>query len=209
MKTFIAATAVLLLISSSVNARFYNNRNCDIFPPAPLTNPYGPYDYTNPDHQIALPIVIGAHFTQTIQRLSPGIDHSADIAYTLRAIPNYHPALYAASQYQQQKKLSNKKSYTAECFFKRAIYFSPKDATARMLFAMHLQATKRFELAEQYYESALTITPHAAELNYNYGLFMFDRGNLEKAKEAAKIAYRLGYPLPGLKRKLASVNGNN
>jgi len=198
-----------LLIPTSVHATKYNNTTCGITPPSPITNAYGPYDYTNPAHKGKIPIVLGAHFTQEIQRLSPGKDHSGDLAYTLRAIPNYHPALYAISQYSVQNKLNTNRSYTADCFFRRAIYFQPKDSTTRMLFAMHLQSLGRVKLAREYYESALKISPNAAELNYNYGLFMLEHGFLKQAKKAAAIAYKKGYPLQGLKIKLAAKSPVN
>jgi len=204
MKYSSAVFAALLLLSVNATAGRVNNLTCEIRPPAPLTNPYGPYDYTNPAHNNKLPIVVNAHFDQDIQRLIAGKDHSGDLLYTLRAIPNYHPALYAASQYSALKRLNLQRSFTADCFFRRAIYFQPRDATSQMLFAMHLQSTNRFKLAQQYYESALKIAPQAAELNYNYGLFMLQRGHVKRAKEAATIAYKRGYPLQGLKQKLAS-----
>lgn len=206
MKFFYIAVTCIALASPAANAVTYNNNNCGITPPSPLVNAYGPYDYTNPKHKKRLPIVIGAHFHQSIERLSPGTDHSADLAYTLRAIPNYHPALYAVSQYAEMKRLNTKKSYTVDCFFKRAIYFQPNDSTTRMLFAMHLQSTKRLKLAREYYESALKISPEAAELNYNYGLFMLEQGKIKQARKAAKMAHKMGYPLKGLQRKLASFD---
>ncbi len=205
MKLFSIALVYLLFIAPQALARTYDNITCGIAPPSPLVNAYGPYDYTNPAHGSKLPIVLGAHFPQSVQRLSPNRDHSGDLAYTLRAIPNYHPALYAVSQYAEQKRLNTKKSYTVDCFFRRAIYFQPKDSTSQMLFAMHLQSTKRLKLARQYYESALKISPQAAELNYNYGLFMLEQGHIKEARKAAKIALKMGYPLNGLQRKLTAV----
>jgi len=184
------------------HARDYDNVSCGISPPHPLTAAYGPLDYTNVDHHKDMPIVLGAHFRKGVRRLEAGANVSGNLRYTLMTIPNYHPALYAASQYAQQKKL--KGSYTAECFFKRAIYFQPRDATSRMLFAMHYQATKRPEQALTQYLGALRISPKAAELNYNYGLFLFEQGQFKRAKKAADIAYSKGYPLQGLKNKLQS-----
>lgn len=204
MKKFTLLLA-LLGIATGTSARVYNNSNCDIFPPKPLVNGYGPYDYTNPSHQKKLPIVLNAHFDLNVQRLVPNKNHSGDIAYTLTAIPNYHPALYTASRYDREKKLTYKNSYSADCFFKRAIYFQPEDSTTYMLFAMHLQETKRLKLAKKYYEKGLELSPKAAELNYNYALFMLSQGEINKAKQAAKIAYNHGYPLQGLKNKLKAL----
>jgi len=193
---------IVCIFSTMTSARDYDNITCGISPPKPLTSSYGPFDYTNPNHQASLPIVIGAHFTRGVRRLERGHDVSGNLRYTLITIPNYHPALYAASLYAQQKKL--KGAYTAECYFKRAIYFQPKDATSRMLFAMHYQATDRPKQALHQYHGALRISPKAAELNYNYGLFLFDQGQFKRAQQAADIAYKKGYPLQGLKNKLKS-----
>lgn len=42
----------------------------------------------------------------------------------------------------------------------------------------------------------------SAEINYFLGLLYADSGELDSAVEHARIAYQLGYPLPGLKLKL-------
>ena len=45
----------------------------------------------------------------------------------------------------------------------------------------------------------------SAELFYLLGLVQFDLKDYAASREAAKSAYALGYPLPGLKRKLAAA----
>ena len=42
----------------------------------------------------------------------------------------------------------------------------------------------------------------SAELQYNLGLMMLEGGDLEAARKYARAAYKLGYPLQGLKQKL-------
>ncbi|HEX8601940.1 MAG TPA: ABC transporter permease, partial [Pseudoduganella sp.] len=61
-------------------------------------------------------------------------------------------------------------------------------------------------------EAALTQMEEAARLEpgngvnqYNLGLVYLRRKNFEKARDAAKLAYELGIPLPGLKNKLAAA----
>jgi tetratricopeptide (TPR) repeat protein len=44
---------------------------------------------------------------------------------------------------------------------------------------------------------------NSAEINYALGLLYFDNKRYDDARECAVKAYSLGYPLPGLKRKLA------
>ena len=190
-----------------------NNVSCGIIHGQPLTNAYGPFDFTKASDQNKLPIVLGAHFTPEVERLIRGRTGPimGDIDYTLRAIPNYHRALYAMAKYQRSPRSKSSTSafshrfYTAECYFKRAIYFQPKDATSRMLYAMHLQQLNQYQAAFDLYQQALKLTPKAAELNYNYGLLLVKMKKYKLAKKAAAIAYKKGYPLPGLRNKLAQL----
>jgi tetratricopeptide (TPR) repeat protein len=46
---------------------------------------------------------------------------------------------------------------------------------------------------------------HSAEINYTLGLMYFDRGEFAPARECAERAYALGYPLPGLKKRLTKA----
>ena len=187
----------------------YNNLNCDIEPGKPLTNDYGPYDFTNPAHADKLPIVLGAHFTPQVEQLIAGTSGPiiGDINYTLKAIPNYHRALAAMAKYQRRERLTFKdrdRFYTADCYFRRAVYFAPGDVTSRMLYAMHLQLTGRSEHAAAQYQHALTQAPDYTELQYNYALLLVDLKRFDEAVELANKAYGKGFPLPGLKNKLAA-----
>ena len=196
-----------------------DNLTCGIKIGFPLKNSYGPWDYTNANQQDRLPIVLNAHFNRnvaTLKRGITGIQPHGDIDYTLRAIPNYHPALFAA--YKLEKKDKNTlhagevyrpKYYSTACYFKRAIYFQPKDYTSRMLYGMYLQQNKQYSSAEKSYKEALKLDPNSVEINYNMGLLYVDMKQLEKAKKHAKIAYDAGHPLPGLKNKISRAENNN
>jgi Tfp pilus assembly protein PilF len=74
-----------------------------------------------------------------------------------------------------------------------------------MLFANFLAKRGRPEEARLEYEEALRIAPTDAEVNYNAGLFFVSQGEVERARQHAKVAYDAGYPLPGLQRKIAEV----
>lgn len=196
-----------LLFSFSILAANRNNVTCDIVKGQPLTNGYGPYDFTNLEHRSKLKIVLSAHFTTEVERLQSGKTGRliADIDYTLRAIPNYHRALNAMARHQRNEKINFKdtdKFYSTECYFKRALYMQPKDATTHMLFAIHLQLTNQLKKAEEHYAVALQLAPDNPELNYNAGLLYVQLGDIDKAKHSANIAYKQGYPLQGLAKKI-------
>jgi len=45
----------------------------------------------------------------------------------------------------------------------------------------------------------------SAELSYNLALLELELGDVERAVGQARIAYELGYPLPGLRRRLERI----
>ncbi len=205
---YIAGYLLLFGVTPPAMANRYNNNTCDIIPGQPLTNAYGPFSATNPAHADKLPIVLGAHFTPEVERLIRGNRGSiiGDINYTLKAIPNYHRALAAMAKYQRREKIKlapQDEYYTADCYFRRAVYFQPDDVTARMLFAMHLHLTGRLDDAEKQYKQALSYEPDYSELHYNYGLLLVQLKRYDEALDYANRAYAKGFPLPGLKNKLA------
>lgn len=175
-----------------------------------LTNTYGPFDYTNPDHfQNKLPVVEKFHFSQE-QELStykPGSKMKVDFGYTLRAFPNHHRALMALTRWLKLHKPEDwKGELRAECYFHRAIAWRPRDAVARMIFGLYLHQNQRLAEAEQQYQSALKIQPDYAEGHYNLGLLYTDQKRWSDALKSAHRAYELKYPLPGLKKRLIAAN---
>ncbi len=205
---------LLLAINVPALAAQKNNQTCGITPGKPITNSYGPFDWTNPEHAPKFPIVINAHFTPQVERLIEGSTGALphDIDYTLRAIPNHHRALNAMSRFEIQGKKTPgafSRYYSADCFFKRAIYFQPADATTRMLYGMHKHQLKNLDEAEALYLQALAISPKNPEIHYNLGLLYVDKSVLDKAKKHAKVAYAAGYPLPGLNNKIARAEKAN
>jgi tetratricopeptide (TPR) repeat protein len=53
------------------------------------------------------------------------------------------------------------------------------------------------------YQKTIELKPDLAEAHYNLGLLYVDLGDYAKARKEADIAYAAGYPLQGLKNKLA------
>ncbi|MCK9606072.1 MAG: tetratricopeptide repeat protein [Methylomonas sp.] len=182
---------------------------------------FGPYDYTNDADKnntigggtdTALTIVEVAHFTPAIENLvKPRFDSFlADFDYTLRAWPNHHKALLSLVRFtlDVNKKIRKpEKIYTpVECYFQRAIHFSPNDAATYSLYAYYLRKIGEHEQAQKLYEKALEIHPGSSKIEYTYSLFLIELKQYEKALEYAQKAYQHGNPPPGLKNKLIKLN---
>ena len=174
-----------------------------------LDNAYGPYDYTNPVHKRdKLNIVEGYHFTSEVENLEKGISAhlpGPDLDYTLRAFPNHHRALYSMARYQLQHPTivpPPGASYSAECWFKRAMQFKPDDGTIYVIYGIYLHKKGELSNSLTQYKHAIDIIPESSELHYNMGLLYIDLKDYNSALTHAKSAYDLGYPLPGLRRKL-------
>jgi Flp pilus assembly protein TadD len=169
-----------------------------------LENGYGPWDYTNPEHRrLRIPVVDTYHLNADVENLRAGQSGTimADLDYTLRAVPNHHRALYAVSRYQLAGG-DPEQFRTAECYFDRAMRFKPDDGMVYLIYAVHLEKKGQLEEAEKNYRKAIELMPESAEAHYNIGLHYVAVKNYEKALEHAHTAYRLGYPLPGLREKL-------
>ena len=172
-----------------------------------LQNAFGPFDYRDPEARgEPLRLVESAHFTSSVESLMKGATGPVigDLDYTLRAFPNHHRALNSVARYDLQgaKHWVNPAVRSAECYFERAIAFRSDDVVVHMLFANFLAKRGRPEDARRQYNEALRIAPNDAEVNYNAGLFFVDQGEIERARQHAKVAYGAGYPLPGLQKKI-------
>ncbi len=75
-----------------------------------------------------------------------------------------------------------------------------------MLQGIHFFKTGRMDQAEISFQVALDLAPNSAEIHYNLGLLYIREGNFEYAREHAVRAYELGFPLPGLRRKLIDAD---
>lgn len=178
-----------------------------------LQNAYGPYDYRDPvnkrDH---LPIVESFHFTQEVEGLQRGRSGSvySDLRYTLHAFPNHHRALAAIARFALNggQIPHDDAMPTFDCYFLRAIAFTPDDAAVRVIYANYLFKRGERDKAREQYEVALRLEPASIEINYVAGLFFVDIGDLTRARQLAAVAYGGGYPLPGLKKKLAAAEAS-
>ncbi|MBN7797432.1 tetratricopeptide repeat protein [Parahaliea mediterranea] len=169
---------------------------------------YGPYDYTQRfSYSHELMLVERSHFTQKVELLQGGSTGKiqGDLDYTLRAWPNHHRALNSISRYglEFHRKQRSEPPYSpVECYFQRALNYSPKDATATLLYAIYLHKTGHRDKALEAYETAHELAPENPQVMYNMSLLLVDLGQLERAKSYATKLYANGFPLPGLKNQL-------
>jgi tetratricopeptide (TPR) repeat protein len=176
-------------------------------------NPYyGPYDYSNPDHfENKLEVVEVFHFTPKVETLAGGESSATaagDIDYTLLSFPNHHRALYALMRMKMTGHddwMRDAKMPPPECYFQRAMQFSPDDHTVQLVFGVYLQQFGHADKAFEYFKRAEKLAPSDPEPPYNMGLYYFSKKNYKKSLEYAKKAYALNHPLPKLKNKLAKV----
>jgi len=180
-----------------------------------LTQGFGPYDYTNPRHvREHLSVVENAHFTRQVRRLEGGKNSRlaiGDITYTLRAFPNHHQALMSMIRYHTTPGFLDRDLATGrtdrrlppECWFQRAARFSPEDANVPFLHGLYLHRIERFDQAERKYREAIRMEPDNPEFHYNLGLLLTRVEQYEEARRHARKAYESGYPLPGLRQRLA------
>jgi tetratricopeptide (TPR) repeat protein len=94
---------------------------------------------------------------------------------------------------------------TPECYFNRAFRYRPNDPTLRMLYGMYFHKIRKLDDALAEYRRAEGMDPGSSEIQYNLGLVYFDLKQYDESARHAAEAYRLGYPLPGLRKKLAAV----
>ncbi len=169
---------------------------------------FGPFDYLK---RKQLPNELGVveryHFSLEVEQLIKGQTSASplgDIAYTLRAWPNHHRALYSLVRHRISlwPKKYPSRHVPAECYIQRAIKFSPKDATVYMLYGILLHRTNHKDKALQQYEIARDIDPSNVQVKYNLGLLLIDFKRYPEAKQFARELYSRGFPLPGLKDKL-------
>jgi tetratricopeptide (TPR) repeat protein len=163
-------------------------------------------DYTNSADKQLLATVEQYHFTSDVEHLNKGSSGTvgSDLSYTLMMFPNHHRALAALSKLSLRDKTLKPAGakYSVECFFDRAMRYKPKDAVVRMIYGSHLLKTGQTEKATEQLKEAVSLQPENATINYNLGLLYMQRKNYEEARNYAKKAYELGFPLPGLKNQL-------
>ena len=193
------------------------------FPPPSQSEPvcgdvpgaFGPFDYNDPQHHITpsngeqstISLVEDHHFTPDVERLVRGVSGHilGDITYTLNAFPNHHRALNAMARYYLKTKNVIDVRCTIDGWFNRAMRYRPRDGVVPMIYANYLVRKGKHSSGLKYYKSAIELMPKSAEAQYNLGLLYYKMKQYSLANKHAGLAYKLGYPLPGLRQLLKNA----
>jgi Flp pilus assembly protein TadD len=175
-----------------------------------LSNGFGPFDYAKrSENASSFYLVESAHFPPEVERLVKGTTGplGGDLDYTLRAIPNHPRALASLARLAIRDKTTKVAGakYSVECYFERAMRFTPNDAGVRSVYGGYLFKLGRTEDALEQFSQALAMEPENAAVNYNLGLLYLQKKDYAKATDFAKKAETLGFPLSGLKNKLVDI----
>ena len=168
----------------------------------------GPFDYNNPAQRAnEIALVEKYHWDANVEELKRGrssVYVMDDLDFILRYVPNHHRALNALARYELSGG-STLGYYPADCYFKRALQFKPEDGETYLVLGIYEYHKKDFAESRDAYERAITLLPNSPEPHYNLALLYLAMNDLAHARQEAATAYRLGYPLPGLKRKLQAA----
>jgi Tfp pilus assembly protein PilF len=167
-------------------------------------------DYTNPADRENLGAVEDFHFTRSVETLTQGVSGTlgADINYTLERFPNHHRALAAMAKLALREETARPRDAktTIDCYFERALRMNANDATVHSIYGGYLLAAARPDEAFYHFTVAAGVEPENATVHYNLGLLYLKRKDFEQARVQAKLAYQLGFPLPGLKNRLIEAH---
>jgi tetratricopeptide (TPR) repeat protein len=127
-----------------------------------------------------------------------------DIAYTLRAYPNHPRALHSMMNLSFNNRTDKPEgsTYTMECWFDRAERFVPDDGTVLMIHGIYTLRKGDARGAIAKFKRSEELSGSNANLHYNLGLAYLELRDYDNALDRARSAYRLGFPLPGLRNKL-------
>lgn len=177
----------------------------------PLVRPpgYGPYDYTNPSHRAReLSLVERHHLNERVQSLDPRGQTGSlvgDLEYVLQWYPNHHRALELLTHValQERNPQSQRAIQALQCRFQWARQVAPHDEMVPIIEGLYHHRSGRRAEARKLFESAVELAPQSATAHYNLGLVLVDLRDFVSARHHAERAYALGFPLPGLRNRLA------
>jgi uncharacterized protein (TIGR02996 family) len=178
----------------------------------PFKNGFGPWDYRTADPK-RKELVERFHFTPGIETMTRPVntmmhDMAGDVEYTLNVFPNHHRALVTMRRLSERHRADPPPGTkrTVECWYDRAIRFSPDDNVPRVLYAQWLHGKGRRDDAMAQVDEAVRRAGENALSHFSIGLLLVEMGNLERALQQAHKARALGLQRPELENLLRRQN---
>ncbi len=168
-------------------------------------------DFLDPKYQPQIRGIERNHLNSDVENLVRGQSTASpggDLRFILSSIPNHPRALAALMRLatvERTETPTESGPYTVRCWLHRATIFSPLDGTAFLMYGVYLARNAQPRDALGQLEQAATLLPNNAEVEYNLGLIHLNLKNYDAARLHGQRAYDLGYPLPGLRRRLAAA----
>jgi len=197
----IAFASCLAIGGANAQSRIYECGN-------PFENAFGPFDYRTAPSD-SKKVVETYHFTSAVESLQGGITGTigGEIDYTLRVFPNHPRALMAMVRLGEREKTIKPKgaNYSVECYIERAVQFRPDDVNVKMIRGIYSSMKRKYGQAIPDFSAVIEEQPNNANAHYNLGLAFFEIKDYDRAREEAKLAQSLGFPLHGLEQKLRAA----
>ena len=208
LAALLISAAALGLIGELAKAQNAPDNTCG----DPFRNHYGPWDIRKAG-RYSIEVVEGAHFTPGIESMTrPGTtttrDMAHDVEYTLNVFPNHHRALITMQRLAERHRADPPPGTvrTVECWFDRAVRFTPDDTVVRSLYARYLAKLGRNDEAIKQLEVATEVGKDNPFTQFNIGLVYFEMGEHGRALIQAHHAKALGLNRTELEDQLKKLN---
>ncbi len=129
-----------------------------------------------------------------------------EATYSLGRTPGDHPVAHKLKMVMARADYSAGNTERALARMEEIVREAPEMAEGYAVLSTYLYREKKFDRAREVLEQGLTtVEEPTAEMHYFLGLVLLRQKAYVEARVQAEEAYRLGYPLPGLKRRLKSL----
>jgi tetratricopeptide (TPR) repeat protein len=129
-----------------------------------------------------------------------------ELNYTLERIPPSHSIHHTFTL--ASARLRYLRGDPASCFslIENVLAVAPDYAEAYSVYSAYLYKEGEYKRAREVLERGMReVAEPTAEMHYFLGLILLRQDDYDAARVQAEEAYRLGYPLPGLRRKLQAL----
>jgi len=213
IRSIICGIVSVLTVSAAVAAPV--DQGDDDCPPVDLRVLRSKIDYYDARQRIVNPTarldtIESNHFNSDVRNLIRGqtvFYPAGDLLFILNIFPNHPGALDALERLSAKERTQRPQGthLPVKCYLEHAVLFKPTDTRARTIYGIHLARIGETTKAIENLEAAEKADANDANVLYNLGLLYFQRKDYDKSLSYAQRAYQLGFPLPGLKNKLAAI----